>query len=267
VIDVDVTEMMPIVLVGVLSDGFVEAVLDDLGSIARARWIQEAQQELHATRQDYISGISEVQAQPGVRFVTLEGWLPNAVENGLDEYDLRETLLHGPSARQSAAGYAYAYIPFRHGTPGSTGLAGTPMGMAYAAAGENSRSGGPLGADQARQFGAEIYKRAKRLRGRRMTESQVQRAFGEGSVLLRPHHKSSIYAGMVRGRKSYKNEKTGKTTTQSQYTTFRTISERVTEGWIHPGITARHLSARVADYLRTVAPRVISRALAMATRR
>ena len=57
---------------------------------------------------------------------------------------------------------------------------------------------------------------------------------------------------MVKVRKPYRNPRTQKTTVQSQYTTFRTISDQSSEGWMHPGIEPRKLSDRVAQHAAKV---------------
>ena len=50
--------------------------------------------------------------------LTLEGTVPNMVEQGWTGGDLRQWLLHGPNAKQGKNG-PYNVIPFGHGTPGT----------------------------------------------------------------------------------------------------------------------------------------------------
>lgn len=277
-IDVDLADLMPHELLGILSPATVEAALDSLAASARIKWVRAAQTELRSSRQAYIRGISEIGSRSGVRFIVLEGWLANAVENGLDPWDLRDTVLHGPAAKVSEDGNLYVSVPFRHGTPGTTGLVGAAMGSSYGPRGTKSlAAGGQLDADRAAQFGKDLYQAAKRLRtrtkgrsARAMGEAIVQNAYraagGSGSPLLAPHHKTSIYAGMRRERKPYVS-KTGRQTTQSQYTTFRTISEGGDPGsWWHPGIRARNLSEQVTAHVERIVPAIVRKAIAAASK-
>jgi hypothetical protein len=259
----------------VANAGMVESVLDDIATSARRHWQGLASRELHTSRQTYREGIQEVEAEPGVRFVRLEGKLPNWIEGGLEPFDMKaEMLPKMKNRRQAKDGHWYGVVPFRHGTPGSSGLAGSPMGSAYGPAGGASASGsGPLGQSQSAQFGLEVYRLAKAMRGKEpdqprdlLTEGAVAKAFrgvgGVGQPLLKPHHQTSIYAGMRRERKPYTNPATGKTTTQSSYYTFRTISENSNpDAWLHPGIQARHLLDKVVEHVRRIAPAVIGRVL------
>jgi hypothetical protein len=261
VIEVDFSDALPESLMALLEgQGLVEAVLDDVAASARVHWIRLAQTELRSSRQSYIQGIQEVEAEPGSRSIALVGWLANAIEAGIDSFDLRDTLL-GPNARnrrQAADGTWYANVPFRHGTPGSSGLAGSPMGAPYAPAGPGSRAGGPMSSDQASAFGKAIYAAAKQL-GKKGRSKTLPRP--PGDPLLRPHHTTSIYTGMRRERKPYVNVETGKTTVQTQYGTFRRISEKNTTGWIHPGIEPHGYAEKVSEHVRRIAPTVIAAAL------
>jgi hypothetical protein len=265
VIDVDISEALPESLMQMLESlDLVEAVLDDVAASARAKWQRLAQTELHTTRQSYIEGIQEVESEPGLRSIALVGWLANAVENGMDSFDLRETLL-GPNAttrRASRSGGWYANVPFRHGTPGSTGLAGQPMGSPYAPAGALSRAGGPLTADAAKALGKAVYAAAKRLSSRGPHgKGRTTVPASEGGPLLRPHHATGIYTGMRHERKPYVNPTTGKTTVQSTYGTFRRISTENTTGWIHPGIEPHRFVEQVADHVGVIVPAVINQAI------
>jgi len=277
VIDIDVRGAIPESLIAILEGaGLMEAVLDDIAASARAKWIRLAQTELHTTRQSYIQGIQEVEAEEGVRSISLVGWLANAVENGLDPFDLRETLL-GPNAKNRhpilralvpgqprvRTGGWYANVPFRHGSPGSTGLAGQPMGSPYAPAGPQSRAGGPMGADQAKAFGVMVYKAAQQLGGRGRPKTLPK---PPGDPLLRPHHTTSIYTGMRRERKPYVNQATGKTTMQTQYGTFRRISTENQTGWLHPGIEPHRFAEKVSEHVGHVAGLVMAQAVQAAVR-
>jgi hypothetical protein len=294
-IEIDMTDVIPHEVLASLSDAMLEHVIDDVAASARAKWVRLAQTELHGTRQSYIEGIQPVEdSGPLERSITLVGWLPNAVENGLGPFDLRETLLGpgssirrpimkvvGKNSRSGASMYEftggyYAHVPFRHGTPGSSGLAGTQMGAAYGARGAQSRAvGGGKGpsaimsTERAAAFGGMVHAAAKALRGRRNTRSgrQAPDRLHAPAPLLKSHHTASIYHGMVKVQKPYRNPRTGKTTVQSQYMTFRTISDNNTEGWMHPGIEPRKLSEKVQLHAAKVMHMAVRQAFAAATKR
>jgi hypothetical protein len=191
------------------------------------------------------------------RSIALVGWLANAVETGWPLTNLRETLLRnsrsgtGGGVKISAAGNRYRSIPFRHGTPGSSGQAGAPMGQRYGPQGGASfahAAAGQMDRGQAAQLGKRIYDMAKRLKpGQQMPKGHAP--------LLAPWHRTDLFAGMRKTRKTY-----GKTT-QSTYQTFRTISEANPTGWIHPGIQGRQLAPQVEEHIRTIIPATIGAAI------
>lgn len=266
-IEIDLSELALDQIISALSEEMVVQVLDDVAASCRAKWIRLAQTELGSSRQTYIQGIQEVEATgPMERTIALLGWLPNAIENGLAPFDMRQTLLGaGSSIRREGKNGFYARVPFRHGTPGSSGLAGLPMGEAYGQRGAASRAvgggHGPAAAmsnEGAAAFGKAIYSAAKQLRAKRAGKSAGR--LHAPAPLLKGHHQTSIYHGMSKVRKPYANPRTQRTTVQSQYVTFRTISNASGVGWIHPGIEPRRLSEKVADH----ATEVMSQSLAIA---
>lgn len=262
-IDVDLRELLPEGFLAMLGDEFTEAVLDDLAAGARAKWIRLAQQRLHASKQDYIQGIQPVTGQAGERTITLLGQLPNMIEQGVDMWDLRKTLLGEGKGKMSAEGKRYRAIPFRHGTPGSKGAVGAPMGPRYGPQGDMSRAhvfseGGGMDSGQAAELGKRVYAAAKALRGKKRLKTTEGTPKGKSMIQvpkLAPHHTTSIYSGMQRVRKEYREA------TQSKYVTFRTISEANPEGWIHPGIKARNIHRDVEAHINEIMAKVVSTAL------
>jgi hypothetical protein len=244
---------------------FIEGLLDNLAMAARAKWINLAKAGLHSTSQEYIQGLQEIESHKGVRVIVLAGWLPNALENGLEEFDLRDTILSSPKAKTSADGHKYLAIPFRHATPGTVGQAGPAMGMRYGPQGALSRawaSGGHFSMAEAEMKGKALYGRAKGLtmvhhsrtaHSGATTTSIIRRPgarLGHQADLfpkLAPWHSTDIYAGM---------QKQGK-----QYFTFRTISDRNPQGWIHPGLEPRHFAQQVDEHIQNLMPRALAAAL------
>lgn len=236
--DIELKNWTPAIL-RCFSSEFLEMAIDNLAEGARAKWMALARQRLTSSKEDYVHGIQEVEAQPAVRIIRLLGALPNWVEQGMSPFDLRDTLLSSPRVHMSKDGHRYMSIPFRHGTPGSQGGAGTPMGRSYQERGGESRRA-DLGFQKAdaRALGKRIYDLAKKLKpGDRLPAGLAP--------LLAPHHTTDIYAGMSRVRHGYGRA------VQSQYRTFRTISDRSDPAkWQHPGITARNLASEVEDWIR-----------------
>jgi hypothetical protein len=282
-IHVDIDDRIPKTIRTLLSPAIKEKYLDTVAAAARNEWIRIARRELHSTKNEYIRGIQPVEASPGERTIGLVGWLPNAVENGAESFDQRQSLL-GPNShirKESKKGGFYANVPFRHATPKSQGLAGPPMGSAYGPrASEHSRRHvyeGNFSAERAKELGQFVYDHAKYLAPTRAGYHHLKkhqsgflghtvwggRLIGKLAPVLRgPNpshpdprmrrgHLSDIYKGMVRERHHYA------AATQTQYITWRTISSRVMHGWIHPGITARHLAEKVQAYIRRIAPATI----------
>lgn len=265
-INIDITDRVPPVMQALLSDQAMETVLSDVASSAHAKWITLAQNALGQSRATYLAGIQDVKSEPGLRTITLVGWLPNAIENGLDSYDMRTTLL-GPNAknrRQRAGGGWYAHVPFRHQTPGTVGALAAPMGRAHGPRGGMGRGlEGSYTKQGAAALGKRIGKAAKKLgtfRDPKTGKMRQQRlpagmalklgrwlSSGRSGGQFYQEHKTDIYAGMIHSRKPG----------HEQYVTFRTISSKSGDGWIHPGIEARHLAEQVGDFVERIAPRVI----------
>lgn len=252
---VDIDQLIPEALSSVLGEDLIEAILDNLAALARHQWILQAQRQLSSSKSDYIRGIQEITVRKKEREIVLVGWLPNAVEKGLDPFDLRKTLLGEGKGKVAKAGHRYRAIPFRHGTPGTEGEAGPVMGMRYGPQGASSlswASGGLMEKAEAVALGKAVYRAAKALKGRKgLNTGQAKGRVQVQVPKLAPWHKTDIYAGMRKERHTYEKA------VQSQYVTFRTISEKQPAGWIHPGILARGLIGQVENYVARIAPKAI----------
>ncbi len=249
VIETNLEEYLPDHLFAVLSDEIVEAVLGDIATAARNHWIGLAQKHLSTSLNDYVNSIQEVVFAPGTATITLLGQPANIIEHGHGAQDLREWLL-GPNVpeatggqkgkRRAKDGSFYRSVPFRHGTPGTGGSVGRAMGDPY--------RGTVAGA---RKLGRAVYRQAKKLSPSRSIGSRMERG-GQLEPGLMPklkaHHKTDIYAGMIKLKKVYKSSD------QSQYMTFRTISEAVQTGWIRPATGPRDFAMLTAKFVERLAP-------------
>lgn len=245
-------------------EAITEAVLSDLATAAQLKWRQLAVQGLSTSKADYLDSIQDIEVRTGERAITLAGWLANAIEQGLDSFDLKVTLLQ-KGAKRSKAGFRYRPIPFRHATPkATTGQVGVPMGVRYGpVSGGSLATPGPLGVGAAVAMGKALYQVAKRLKpGQRLPQGTA------GAAPLAAHHATDLFAGMVK-----RTQKTpGGRPQTSGYMTFRMVSENpairnVADKWLHPGISARNYADQVADHIVPLVTPVFNLALDRALKR
>jgi len=255
---VDISGFLPEEMLESFSDTAMKVILEQIAAAARAEWIRLAGEAFNSTKRDYINGIQPVRIKGMTATISLVGMMPNMLEEGMAEVDMHDTLL-GPNVPVSLPGQRgkherkdggfYRSIPFRHGTPSSSGS--SAMGRPY--------SGHEAVAD-AKALGRAIYAAAKKLNP---TTSQP----GEGSKYggrlkgdtvkykgkkltipkLKDHHKSHIYQGMIRSTKTYEKAN------QGQYTTFRTIATG-SDGWIRPATPGKFLAKEVSAFVARIAP-------------
>lgn len=238
--------MIPEELLAPFTQEAVDAILEDVANATRDWWAAEAMAELSTSKGDYIRGLQPVEMESGQAVLTLVGVVPNIVEQGMEETDMRTTLL-GPNVPISPVGEFgkhisidpntfesgfYRSIPFRHTQPSAGGYVGRPMPE-------------------------DVYQAAKALRAQisapgQGTEWEKGEA-SEGKFKSLKGDFGSRYAGMIKSRKAYKSfemtpEGPKGRGVQSQYTTFRTISTKKTTGWIRPASPGKHFGERALEY-------------------
>lgn len=250
-----------------LDDKKLKEKLGTLGSLARHEWIRLAQQNCRSSRKDYVAGIQPVEINGTTALIVLVGSFPNMVEHGASAFDMRETLLPSAKAKTSEKGYRYLAVPFRHkaASLSTGGMAAVMNGKQMAdiairdMAKDVRTSAQKLTATRSAAEFFEPSGQGKLFPGKR-TEWGGRLNTSEMSVpLLRERHAGNIYEGMVRLEKTYKSA------TQSQYMTWRMISDnpattRSDEGggnWMHPGISARNIAPMVSNYIQQVAPGIL----------
>lgn len=265
-------------LSGAIPEGLVatsEVLASALPDIAQAvynKLVALAGQRLHGSGEDYVAGLArpvfhEEGGGGGMRVpvaeIVLTGWLPVAVEEGWAGGDMKVALLNGRNAKTDKQGRKYNTVPFRHGWAGAGGNNFPTMGTAYGPGrGGASKAGvGPLGSADATDLGNRVYAAAKKL-GATRGQPGGPVAYGdrlpEGlAPILRPHHKTDVYAGMIRNAKVAKraDQTTG-------YTTFRRVSENSDPAaFMHPGIEGRHLFREVSAEIPAIASFIINKTL------
>lgn len=268
---VDLTQAIPPELLAL--PRALRAILPDVAEECRNEVIRQAHAKLGSTAEDYIAGLQTVKYEyvggelPAGDFtlasVTLEGWLPNAIEFGWAGGDMKVWLLAGPNAKETKKGVRYNTVPFRHGAPGGTERHFPTMGSAYEfhiVGTGNEALRGIMDTARAVKLGQRVYAEASKLTAT-TSHSKTGTKWGdrleEGlAPLLRSHHKTDIYAGMVRETKVYRKKE------QPQYKTFRRVSDNSDPAaWIHPGIEARHLFQDGAEYMQKAAAHIFQSAL------
>jgi len=280
IFDFDLGKLAPPGLVAQLDETAARSLLSSVADMARAHWIQLAQQKFHRTAADYIRAIQPVELGDNVASVTLMGSWPNKLETGFPPYDLRTTLLGpnvpvvGPGERGKHAnksGGFYRSISFRFSGPASTGRTAQRVTDTYAK---------QLGEERAKKLGRMAWKEMRRLDptlsnpgektkwGERLkTAGTALEVRGRSHSLVdgkfTPHggaeHKNPLFEGAVRMQQTYQRA------TQAFHGTFRTISTSTTEGWIHPGYEGARLAEEVARFIEQKGPDMVAFALEQAS--
>jgi hypothetical protein len=236
------------------------AVLKQLGAAAMQFWKRQAQQNLRTSSRDYVQSLQHEVNDERVR-ITLRGMIPNMIENGWSGGDMRDWLLKGPNAKLGPNGM-YNTVPFRHGTPGTTGRNVGPQmpraihNVAKRLSATLSRPGIAHGYSGGRHvvYGQRLHPGVLRM-GKQAKDILT--------TLHRPWHSTGIYRGMIREEKHYSSPRK----TQAQYMTFRRISRKVAidprtgapskDHWIHPGIKPRRFALATQKHIEGLAQSIV----------
>lgn len=268
-VDVDVSKLAATLLGRLPTPADRERMIRGLAASAFAHWKRQAQQGLKSSSRDYIAGLQmEVSGTRAViSLVNPPGnVLPNLIEQGMQGGDMRKWMFNGPRTKIAKAGHKYLTVPFRHGTPGTSGRnVGPQMPPSIHRAAKQltatlSRPGPAVGG----------RKGATTLYGQRLHPDHPAAGPKARRLLMekkKDWHASSIYLGMIRKEKTYEQA------TQSQYTTFRRISEKVIRGerdaktgealqhWRHPGIRPRHFAHSTQRHIARIADGIVTSSL------
>lgn len=225
--------------------GMVPFLIRELAEEARNEILRLAMAKLNTTFDDYAAGVQPVvysiNGHDQVATIVLVGKVPGMIENGWAGGDMKPFLLAGRNAKVGADGSRYNVVPFRHMTPGTSGRHAPAMGSQFTKS---------LGPKKAEQLGKVVHGHAKKLRGGRRLQSGL-------APILKPHHRTDIYSGMIKERFKHAS---GKKSTQ--YKTYRMVSDNSDPAaWIHPGIEPHHFFKDASDYINRVAPAVFQHAV------
>ena len=231
--------VLPEIAAGVRAD-IVSFASRDLGGLMSEEYIQGLQvNDFSVSANDLKRGTRTfatiVQAGSFLAQAAERGWAPLGTSRG--SYNMKSALLSGRNA-MSKYGGKRAIVEFPHQTAGTGGRMSPTMGTAEQRAG--------MSKTQAELLGAKVHRAAKKLGGTLTHPNNRAAQWGDrlaagvgGAKKLKSHHKTDIYAGMVKKVKTYRKA------TQATYSTFRTVTPK-SPGWIHPGIKAGDFFGRAA---------------------
>lgn len=238
----------------------VSQAVEATAAIGKAQW----QEAIHkaplwsAEKIGYLESIEYQMINPFSAEIRSDFEKADEIERGRPARDLKRMLQTSKKTRISQKGYKYLIIPFRHNTPTASGEG------AHAA-----------------QMPPSIYAMAKPMQQSFMlppgTNKPATRLSASGHVVaqhsyswggrlpagLAPkkadHHKTDIYAGMVRMNTKPAGSKQGK----SAYLTFRVMSEK-SSGWIVPAKPGLSLARKVSDGLQPELNENVGKAISLA---
>ena len=212
---------------------------------AKQEWIREARRSLHTTARAYIEGIQDPELNKNVAIIRLEGWLPNALEDGLSPFDMKKGLLQGPKARRSKEGNPYTIVPFGMKSAGAAGPSPPVM------------PAGVYGRAKKLEFGQSLKLPIKWEDLGRKTRKSPNPAKWESYKW-----KTSPYAGVTKVRKYPGMLPTSKAGQMAGYKTFRVVSSKSDpSSWIHPGFRARGIVDKAAANFESIFPEIINKVM------
>lgn len=207
------------------SDMFVYSVLDELGVRFAEQWRNEAGKILKQTKQQYQRAIYIEKPDATSLVVGLAGWFPNAIEQGLEPFDMKPGFKDSKNKHYKKDGGWYVTVPFRFANPEALGestvFANVMPGKVYEVAKTVLR-------DRQATLSLSQLPDEFRIKGIRpeVFNKNTNEVFGTYE------HRSSIYEGMKNtGAKGH-----------SQYMTFRRVSDLSDPmAWIHTGLKPANL--------------------------
>jgi hypothetical protein len=215
-------------------------------------------------KQAYFKSIQSRFTGPFSAEVWTDYKLAEEIETGRPPKDLKRMLDSSLKVRMSKQGLRYLYIPFRHNTPGNEALAPAMPQEIYDIVGAKDFEKSLITGVGWRESGTGALSIRTRqghnqIKGRVVQVATRKYVWGSrlGSGLapkLRDHHKTDIYAGMVRMETSSGKQQS------SKYLTFRTMSEK-SKGWIIPARPGLHIAQGVSDRLQPLAEKAFAEAI------
>lgn len=190
---------------------------------------KQAKKKLNSTYEHYMENV-DVKMKNFVLLVELDrdDWLSNAVETGVGQFNMKETMLKSPKAKVGKSGYKYMRIPIGHkkGSPGGS-------------------------TDKSKEYSQRINAVLNKTKvGISKMQTLVGGKVAETQQII---HNDPMIQGLYRTRMydSPQEYYSGKKKPTWQYVLFRTISENPTakSKWQHPGIQPVHIFRETERWL------------------
>lgn len=241
-----------------LSKSKVEDVIDttikEITARFYERWQEQAQLDLHSTRQRYINNLSVPDCGRLQGVVILDYTkdpLIKMLEEGASAFDMKENFEKSNHVKYNKAGDWYLTIPLKVGAPDTIGdtfgsIVNLPRQVYNVV---KSKTTSPLTGKTSGLSSTEIPDKYKAPKTRAKIEIPKSKAFEEYT------HKSSIYQGVYK----QVDLTTGKT---SGFGNFRRVGANSDDNaFIHPGIEAMNLAQKALDQFETIIEQELTRAL------
>lgn len=206
---------------------FTSNIISELAAEFAIYW-DKAADVLGSTRNEYKRSIYTEKIDDYNYVVGLNGFLPNAIEQGLEPFDEKTGFRNSDKAIETQDGGWYLTIPFRFATPEAIGESSAFTGVLPSQVYEKAKELGP-GENLLRRDLPEEFQ-APTTRPKIVTKSRIWEEY---------QRKHSIYEGMIRNV-----DRSGR----GQYVTFRRASSKSDpNSWIHTGIDSRNLAEKAFE--------------------
>lgn len=212
---------------------FVSNIVSELSTEFAMYWGKEAD-SLGSTRQQYKQGIYAEKVDDFNFIVGLNGWLPNAIEQGISGFDMKEGFRKSSKViwsidkdkdKETGERSWYLTIPFRHATSGAIGESEVFSGVMPSEVYKEAKTLSPGEGLNVKNLPKEFQ--VKKTRAKVITKSKT---FDEYQA------KHSIHLGIQK-----KIDSTGRGT----YVSFRRVSDKSdSNSWIHKGFNAKNLAEK-----------------------
>jgi len=222
---------------------FIQSLVSSIAAQFADKLQQQAQQQLHSTRNRYLRAIQTFSEGPGKASVvlSLNDKLVRMIEEGKGPFDMKIGMLASPKAKTTKDGTRYLTIPFRWSTPGAVGeseVFSFKMPEEIHKIVKKKEFVIPVVGGGIKSAGLTVQEIPDQYRAQTSRQPIMS---STGKTLFDAYaHKSNIYAGLSK----YQDETTG----QNTYKSFRRVSENSdADAFIHPGIKEYNLFQRALD--------------------
>lgn len=241
-------------------EAFREAARD-LAAQSHAHLVEEAQANLHSSREKYIKGLSLKQVDRDTWVVTLDK-SAMFIEEGMMEHEMIDDLLKSKKAKTAKDGSRYVMVPFQH-NKGPTSQTPAAKDLTDTIRAELKRRQIPYGKLEMNANGQPKTGLLHSFDIMRMPiKAHVGPGQGHGQIGdVRQGMTGIPFLQNIRiYQQNIKDPHTGKMSVKRSVMTFRMASSKHkgTGRWVHPGLEARKFFDQTADWaLQTWASKIV----------